>query len=89
MNFTSLFTIIALTVLSVDADLIGWNRLSGSVSRSQKVVSMVKSPGPSSPLDQYIQHFGATRSYAALKELIRLKQMENKLYNNSKHMLFW
>ena len=89
MNAINLFIIIALICFSVDADLIGWNRMSGSVSRSKKVVSMIKSGGPASPLDQYIKHFGKTRSYKALKELIKLKRMENKLYNDSKHTLFW
>lgn len=89
MNAINLFTIIILMCFSVDADLVGWNRLSGSVSRSKKVVSMVKSGGIASPLDQYIKHFGKTRSHKALKELIKLKRMENKLYNDSKHTLFW
>ena len=90
MNAINLFTIIALICFSsVDADLVGWNRLSGSVSRSKKVVSMVQSGGIASPLDQYIKHFGKTRSHKALKELIKLKRMENQLYNDSKHTLFW
>jgi len=89
MNAINLFTIIALMCSSVGADLVGWNRLSGSVSRSKKVVSMVKSDGTASPLDQYIKHFGKTRSHIALKELIRIKRMESKLYNDSKHTLFW
>ena len=89
MNVINLFTIIILMCFSVDADLVGWNRLSGSVLRSNKVVSMVKSGGTPSPLDQYIKHFGKTRSYKALKELIRITRRENKLYQDSKHMLFW
>ena len=90
MNFSSLFVILAIIGSLVDADLVGWNRLSGSVSRSQKVISMVKSGGrPASTLDQYIQHFGATKSYKALKKLIRIKQMENKMYNKNKDVLFW
>ena len=90
MNAINLFTIIALICFSsVDADLVGWNRLSGSVLRSQKVVSMVKTGGTTSPLDQYIKYFGKTRSHKALKELIKLKRMDNKLYADSKHTLFW
>ena len=89
MNAINFFKIIALICLSVDADLIGWNRLSGSVSRSTKMVSMVKLGGTKSPLDQYIKHFGKTRSQKALKELIKLKLRQNKLYNDSKHTLFW
>ena len=90
MNAINIFTIIALICFSsVDADLVGWNRLSGSVLRSQKVVSMVQSGGIASPLDQYIKYFGKTSSHKALKELIKLKRMENKLYADSKHTLFW
>ena len=89
MNAINLLTIIAVMCFSVNADLVGWNRLSGSVLRSNKVVSMVKSGGTPSPLDQYIKHFGKTRSHKALKELIRITRRENKLYQDSKHVLFW
>ena len=89
MNAINLLNIVAVMCFSVNADLAGWNRLSGSVLRSNKVVSMVKSGGPSSPLDQYIKHFSKTGSHKALKELMRIRRRENKLYKDSKHMLFW
>ena len=84
MNAINLFTIIVLICFSVDADLIGWNRLSGSVSRSEKVVSMVKSGGISSPLEQYIKHFAKTRSYKELKELIKLSMIDGTIYSTNK-----
>ena len=59
---------------SVNADLIGWNRLSGSVTRASKGISTIIIGGngrSSSLLDQYIEHFGIDESAEARRKIIR------------------
>ena len=68
---------------SVSGDLIGWNRLSGSVTRNSNVLNRINISKPMPILDQYINHFGKN-SRVELQYLLRSKRIETTRWRNKK-----
>ena len=88
MKFITIFaTLVSMKLSLVFGDLIGYNRLSGSVNRAVQRQYRRSISEPKSAWDQYVAHFGKTKSRQALQELIKLKRKQYRQSN--KHVLFW